>query len=270
MRKYIFIDVDGTLIDRKGKVPESAAAAIKKARAEGHRVFIATGRSRCEIFDSYLAPGFDGIVGAAGGYVEVEGRVIESTSMTKEESDRIIGILEENNIKFSAETDRAVYNSSETQEFLKDVFISLGRDIKTDQFYNMMTRIENFDNIEGINKMLYYDTDITVDEMRKRLGDRYTIIPYTIKEFGNNGGEINIKDVTKARGIEKILEYFGGSAEDTAAIGDSDNDIEMLKIANTAVAMGNSSKNLIKHADFVTDDVNEDGLAKAIYHILNK
>ena len=93
MRKYIFIDIDGTLIDRHGKVPESAAAAIKKARAEGHRVFIATGRSRCEIFDAYLAPGFDGIIGAAGGYVEVEGRVIESTSMTKEESDMIISIL---------------------------------------------------------------------------------------------------------------------------------------------------------------------------------
>ena len=233
-------------------------------------MFIATGRSRCEIFDAYLAPGFDGIIGAAGGYVEVEGKVIENTSMTKEESDRIISILEENNIKFSAETDRAVYNSGETQEFLKNVFISLGRDVKTDMFYNLMTRTENFDSIEGINKILYYDTDITVDEMRQRLGDRYTIIPSTIKEFGNNGGEINIKDVTKARGIEKILEYFGGSAEDTAAVGDSDNDIEMLKIANTAVAMGNSSKNLIKYADFVTDDVNEDGLSKAIYYILNK
>ena len=233
-------------------------------------MFIATGRSRCEIFDAYLAPGFDGIIGAAGGYVEVEGKVIENTSMTKEESDRIISILEENNIKFSAETDKAVYNSGETQEFLKNVFISLGRDVKTDMFYNLMTRTENFDSIEGINKILYYDTDITVDEMRQRLGDRYTIIPSTIKEFGNNGGEINIKDVTKARGIEKILEYFGGSAEDTAAVGDSDNDIEMLKIANTAVAMGNSSKNLIKYADFVTDDVNEDGLSKAIYYILNK
>lgn len=270
MRKYIFIDIDGTILDRQGNVPESAAAAIKMAREKGHKVFIATGRSKCEIFDNVLDIGFDGIIGAAGGYVEAEGRVIESISMTKDESDRIINILSENNIKFSAETDKTVFNNGETQEFLRDVFTSLGRDVEKDLFYNMMTRIENFNGIAGINKILYYDTDITIDEMRGKVGERYAIVPYTIKEFGRNSGEINIKGITKAKGIEKILEYFGGRQEDTAAIGDSDNDIEMLKFAHTAVAMGNSSKNLIKYADFVTDDINKDGLCKAVYYILNK
>lgn len=270
MRKYIFIDIDGTLIDREGNVPKSAFDAIKEARGKGHKVFIATGRSRCEIFDSYLAPSFDGIIGAAGGYVEAEGKVIESNSMTKEESDRIINILENNKIKFSAETNETVFNNRETQEFLRNVFVSLGRNVESDLFYNMMTRTESFNNIEGINKILYYDTDITVDEMRKILGDRYTIVPYTIREFGRNSGEINIKGVTKAKGIEIILNYFGGSREAAAAIGDGENDIEMLKFANTAVAMGNSSEKLIKYADFVTDDVDNNGLSKAIYYIINR
>lgn len=268
--KYIFIDIDGTLTDRHGRVPLSAIKAIKYARKMGHKVLLATGRSKCEIFDNVLDIGFDGIVGAAGGYVEVEGKVIESNSMTKEEAERIINILNSHNIKFSAETDESVYNNGKTQEFLKDVFTSLGRDTETDLFYNMMTKTENFDNVYGINKILYYDTDLLIDDMRKLTGEKYNIIPYTVKEFGRNSGEINIKGVTKEKGIVKILEYYGGSREDTAAIGDGDNDIEMLKFANTGIAMGNSSKNLIKWADYVTDDVNKNGLSSAVYYILGE
>ncbi len=266
--KYIFIDIDGTLTDRNGKVPFSAIEAIKWAREKGHKVFLATGRSKCEIFDYILDIGFDGIVGAAGGYVAVEGRVIESCSMTKEEAGRIIDILEKNNIKFSAETDENVYNNKHTQEFLKDVFIRLGRNIETDYFYNMMTRTDNFKEIENINKILYYDTDILIEDMRKMVGEKYTIVPYTIKEFGRNSGEVNIKGVTKAKGIQKVLDYYGGSINDTIAIGDGVNDIEMLKFANTGIAMGNSSESLFKHADYVTDNVENNGLASAFYKYL--
>lgn len=268
--KYIFIDIDGTLTDRYGRVPLSAIKAIKYARKMGHKVFLATGRSKCEIFENVLDIGFDGIVGAAGGYVEVEGKVIESNSMTKEEAERIINILNSRNIKFSAETDESVYNNGKTQEFLKDVFTSLGRDTETDLFYNMMTKTENFDNVYGINKILYYDTDLLIDDMKKLTGEKYNIIPYTVEEFGRNSGEINIKGVTKEKGIVKILEYYGGSREETAAIGDGDNDIEMLKFANIGIAMGNSSKNLIKWADYVTDDVNKNGLSSAVYYILGE
>ena len=49
MGKIIFIDVDGTLVNYEGIIPESAVAAIRKARANGHRVYISTGRSKAEV-----------------------------------------------------------------------------------------------------------------------------------------------------------------------------------------------------------------------------
>ena len=168
--KYLFIDIDGTLTNRYGKVPLSAVQAIKWAREKGHKVFLATGRSKCEIFDYILNIGFDGIVGAAGGYVEANGSVIESNAMTKADSDIIIKILENEGIKISIETDNGVFNNGKTQEFLKYVFTSLGRDIETDLFYNMMTKVDNFDNMENVNKILYYDTNILIDDMRNRVG----------------------------------------------------------------------------------------------------
>ena len=48
-RKAVFVDVDGTLIDDYGQVPESAARAVREARTNGHLVFLCTGRSMVEL-----------------------------------------------------------------------------------------------------------------------------------------------------------------------------------------------------------------------------
>ena len=47
--KVIFLDVDGTLVDYENHLPESAVEAIRKARANGHLVYICTGRSHAEV-----------------------------------------------------------------------------------------------------------------------------------------------------------------------------------------------------------------------------
>ena len=49
MKKIIFFDVDGTLCQMDGTVPQSAKEAIKEAQAQGHKMYLCTGRSRPEI-----------------------------------------------------------------------------------------------------------------------------------------------------------------------------------------------------------------------------
>ena len=51
MSKIIFIDVDGTLLDYENKLPQSALKAIQQARANGHKFYICTGRSKAEVYD---------------------------------------------------------------------------------------------------------------------------------------------------------------------------------------------------------------------------
>ncbi len=74
--KYIFLDVDGTLINYNGNLPESAIEAIKAAQANGHRVLPLTGRSKAEMYDYILDVGFDGYIGGNGAYIEYEDEVI--------------------------------------------------------------------------------------------------------------------------------------------------------------------------------------------------
>ena len=73
MPRILFIDVDGTLVDYHNRLPESAVAAIRAARAGGHRVYLCTGRSRAEMPEMLWEIGVDGMVGGNGSYVEDDG-----------------------------------------------------------------------------------------------------------------------------------------------------------------------------------------------------
>ena len=76
-------------------------------------------------------------------------------------------------------------------------------------------------------------------------------------------GEIALKNVHKASAMKIILDEIGNDIE-TIALGDSENDIEMLKFADTGIAMGNAKDILKNIADEITDHVNSDGLYKAL------
>ncbi|STY35633.1 HAD family hydrolase [Listeria fleischmannii] len=65
-KQIIFIDVDGTLCNDYGQVPESAGIAIHKARQNGHKVYLCTGRSKAELTDDIKKIEFDGFIGAGG------------------------------------------------------------------------------------------------------------------------------------------------------------------------------------------------------------
>ena len=61
----------------------------------------------------------------------------------------------------------------------------------------------------------------------------------------------------------KLLEHLNADLSQTIAIGDGGNDIDMIKLCNLGIAMGNAKESLKQVADFVTDDLAHDGFAKA-------
>ena len=75
-----------------------------------------------------------------------------------------------------------------------------------------------------------------------------------------------MKGVTKAKGVQKVLELYGGKTEDAWCFGDSVNDIEMMKVCGHSIAMGNASKSVKNVADYVTEDANHDGIRNALLH----
>lgn len=74
----------------------------------------------------------------------------------------------------------------------------------------------------------------------------------------------------KSTAIEGVIDILGITWNNCMAFGDADNDIDMIQKARIGIAMANGSENLKAEADFVTDDINRDGVAKAIERFKNE
>ena len=78
--------------------------------------------------------------------------------------------------------------------------------------------------------------------------------------------DITTKGCTKQQGIDEIIRHFGISLDETMAFGDGGNDISMIQHAAIGVAMGNALDSVKAVADYITDSVDEDGIANALKH----
>ena len=76
--------------------------------------------------------------------------------------------------------------------------------------------------------------------------------------------ELTSKTAQKGGALRKLAAHLGAAPEETMAIGDSFNDLDMLRAAGTAVAMGNAEPIVKETADFITKSNDEDGVAYAI------
>ena len=77
-------------------------------------------------------------------------------------------------------------------------------------------------------------------------------------------GDLGVKGITKGNAVERLLAYLGMERKDTIAFGDAKIDIPMFECCEIGVAMGNAGPEAKGAADFVTADVEQDGLFKAV------
>ena len=78
---------------------------------------------------------------------------------------------------------------------------------------------------------------------------------------------MNMAGVNKGTAIERFMEYIGAPISDSIAFGDSGNDLEMMNCAGIAVAMGNATNAIKEAADYVTSDVDKDGIYNAFVYL---
>ena len=79
-------------------------------------------------------------------------------------------------------------------------------------------------------------------------------------------GEFALLGMDKVKAVHILLDHLNESLDNTFAFGDAESDANMVKHCKGGVAMGNSEDILKKVADYITDDVNNDGLYKAFRH----
>ena len=274
MGKIIFIDVDGTLVDYEGNLPESAVTAIRKARANGHRVYISTGRSKAEVYQNIWDIGLDGMIGGNGSYVEDHGSVILHRHISYEQCVHIVDWLHGRGLEFYLESNNGLFASEHFETAGEPVIQEYSRRKGLGSADAMTIRKAFPDMIFGgelyrddLNKVSYI-----LNSYQDFLDAKEEFPDLENNTWGGAGetalfGDLGVKNITKANAIRRLLGYLKAGIEDTIAIGDAKIDIPMLSFCNFGVAMGSGGEEIRAMADYVTDDVDRDGLYKAFVHL---
>lgn len=264
-KKIIFVDVDGTLCNDQGLVPESAAQAIVSARKNGHLVYLCTGRSKAEIYDFIYNIGFDGVIGAGGGYIQVGDDMLVHKKVKSEDVKHMVDYFSENEIEFYLESNGGLYASPGLVNQLKDIMKQIGEP-ESNHFIESMITGEDLYR-DDINKACFLDNGkLVFSDIVEEFSGEFSVYQATVHVFGPNSGELGVPDVHKANAIEELLEHLGLDQADTIAIGDGLNDVEMLDYCATGIAMGNAKDGLKAIADYITTTHDEDGIANAFKH----
>lgn len=253
MIKAIFFDIDGTLVSfNTHEVPGMAVKAIKELREKGIKVFIATGRHFSAI-NNLGDLQFDGYVTLNGGYCFSGEHVIYKHHLPKEDIHKLLDYLE--------------YEDSFPCIFVRE-----------------NSSVMNFENeeTEHVFTMLNFPHPPVGDLRKAAEDDIYQLIAFfnevqerKVMNF-MQGCEAtrwypSFADVvpagsSKRIGIDKIIEHFGISLNETMAFGDGGNDIAMLEHAGIGIALGNASDEVKQFADYVTTSVDDDGVVNALRH----
>lgn len=270
MGKLLFFDIDGTLVDFGGKMPESTSLALRKARENGHKCFLCTGRSYNQIYDFLLDFGFDGIVAAAGGYVEYEGREIAHEVFGARCIQEVLDVLKntDTGMIFQNKAD-SISTHKSAEVFLDSLRESLGVEtLDSNPTFAQVILEDTFDNFpqkySDAESIIYCRAPYTVEELGNIFSEELEVTPSSFKKPEPYSGEITLRRVNKATGMQRVMEELGYSVEDTIGFGDGANDLDMLRFAGVGVAMGNSQQCAIDAADLVTDHIDKNGLYNAM------
>lgn len=273
--RTVFIDVDGTILEHGSVIAPSTVTAIRTARANGHLVYLCTGRSAGDLHPSVRAIGFDGAITNGGAFATRGDELVVSHLMPRVDVDRMVGYFDAHGIHYFLQTHEGVYASEGVAAFADEFFRErrerhdedlrkLGLDADADPLPAIGYRpIDELDFDAVVKSTFISMRSDTLAHAEAELGERFHVIPGSIPLPGGSNGEVAVRGVDKGSAIVEVLAILGRGVEGTVGIGDSWNDVEMFRVVETAVAMGGADPALKEMADHVTTDVLDDGVWNA-------
>jgi len=236
--KLIAIDMDGTLLNDEQLISDENRNAIREAEDKGVYVVISTGRTlmTCrELAESLKLSSF--LITANGSEIwDSNFNLVERKLLHTDHIKMMWDLRNKHNTNFWASTVNKVWRGEFPENITDHEWLKFGFDIEDDDIRNEV-----------------------LEELRKNK-------ELEITNSSPTNIEVNALGINKAAALAKVTEKLGFTMENVMAMGDSLNDIAMIKEAGLGVAMGNAQDIVKETADYITDTNIEDGVAKAIRH----
>ena len=244
--KIIFFDIDGTLIDIHAKrISERTKETLKNLKRNGIKICVATGRSPVTL-PTFEDIEFDAYLTYNGSLCYNWSEIIYSNPISTGDVKKII----------QNATDIARPVSIAT----KNKLVANGMDADLEEYYSFahqkLVVSDNFFSVceEEISQIMLGCREQDYDAILKGVENS------KITAWWERAVDIIPANGGKGIGIQKILDYYGYDNSEAIAFGDGDNDIEMLQVVGTGVAMKNASLRLKAVADEICGHVVEDGI----------
>ena len=250
MIKAAFFDIDGTLLSHKTKqIPPSAREALQALQQAGIRCVVATGRMLREM--DRLPMGdvrFDGYITMNGQRTLDENRQhLDSMPLEGAAKEYALELFRKQEIPVILVEEDRLYLNFENQRV---------RDVQT----AISSGVPPVDTYEGatLYQVCVYVTP-EEEHVLEPLRDVCEITrwhPGAVDLIAKGGG--------KRTAILRYLEKTGILPEQIIAFGDGENDMGMLRLAGIGVAMGNGEEKVKQIADYITADIDENGVQQAL------
>lgn len=253
MIKAAFFDIDGTLLSfRTHRVSQGTIRAFAKLHAAGIRTFLSTGRPLVLIPPMPLQ--FDGHVTMNGGLVFTPSQLLLSNPIPQTDSEAWLHHAASHQIctmLFTADGMMASQINDTARTIRDQLQFPMPPVVDIQQMHHTVAH--------QIIALIPPEADAEIAQL----------MPHChLPRWSNLFTDIVHRNNSKAVGLQAICQHFGIRQEETIAFGDGGNDIPMLQWAGIGIAMGNAADNVKAAADFVTSDVDHEGIEQAINSLL--
>ena len=273
--KLIALDLDGTLFNSQSQISAHNIDTIKKANEAGATVVISTGRPYSGLpFEQLKGSGIRFAITTNGSAIyEIEsGKCLFEEAMDEEIILPILDFLLTKDIHMDAFIGGKGYTPVQC--------VAAGQKLANPpalKHYILNTRVrvdnlplfihENQLKVQKMTLNFYPEGDVFKDreEVRKYLESNPAV---TTVSGGYNNLEFTRVDVNKGVGLQKMAQLLDIPVAQTMAVGDTENDLAIIRAAGVGVAMGNATAAVKSAADYITTSNDEDGVATAIAHFL--
>lgn len=253
MTKAVFFDFDQTLFSHKTmSIPQSAKDAIVQLHKKGILCVLATGRHMLELdrFPEVYTVGLDGYVTIDGQLcVDKDRKIICGNAFEGENLANLLKVFHEKEIPTMLVEENDMYLNISNEKQIQGLGIGLAGKHPIREYSG---------------NPVYLGISYIRPEQEKWFS---TILPNcNFLRWSVAGVDITPAGRDKISGIHEYLDHYGIPKDSYMAFGDGDNDIGMIRSAPIGVAMGNALESVKKDADYVTTDINEDGIWNALKH----